>query len=298
MPRHLTVRHITEYTYCEPVSFGRHRMMFRPRDSHSIRLLDTHLSITPTPRLISWAYDVFGNSVAFAEFGDARSDVLRFESEISVRHYETPQPTSLLQPQATTFPFTYADEELTDLRPVIVQHRPDPDGQLAAWARQFVEMGNHDTLAILTEVLGAIRSTFQYRRRPASGTQDPCRTLELKTGTCRDFALLMIEALRSLGFAARFVSGYIYSPTRVERRGAGATHAWVQVYLPGCGWIEVDPTNGIFGNRDLIRVAVARDHAQALPLTGSFVGRRSLYSGMTVTVSVTQDDELAVQNST
>jgi transglutaminase-like putative cysteine protease len=294
MPLHLVVRHSTEYQYSEPVSFGRHRMMFRPRDSHSLRLLDTRLSIFPKPLDISWAYDVFGNSVAFAEFGDVRSNSLRFESEIGVLHYETPEPTSLLLPSAVNYPFAYEEQELTDLRPVMVLHRPDPDGELAAWAKQFERPGDGQTLAILNEMLEAIRTTFQYQRRPVRGTQDPCQTLALRTGSCRDFALLMIEGLRSLGFAARFVSGYIYSSSRRERQGGGATHAWVQVYLPGCGWIELDPTNGIFGNRDLIRVAVARDPTQASPLSGSFIGRRSSYLGMTVNVSVSPAAEPAL----
>ena len=135
--------------------------------------------------------------------------------------------------------------------------------------------------------MNAIKSDFTYYRRSASGTQDPSENLG-KSGTCRDFALLMIEALRQFGFASRFVSGYIHNPARVERRGSGATHAWVQIYLPGCGWIQFDPTNGIFGNRDLIRIVVARDHRQALPLCGSFIGKRSSYLEMIVTITVRQ----------
>jgi transglutaminase-like putative cysteine protease len=103
----------------------------------------------------------------------------------------------------------------------------------------------------------------------------------------------MIEAVRSLGLAARFVTGYIYVP-KVENaalRGGGATHAWVQVFLPGAGWIEFDPTNGIVGNKDLIRVGVARDPYQALPLYGTFVGSRSDAIEMTVEVTVTTEAE-------
>lgn len=292
MLRHLVVRHRTEYLYSEPVTFGRHRMMFRPRDSHSLRLLNTKLVITPKPLQIRWVFDAFGNSVAFAEFGDLRSDRLAFESEISLHHYETPQPTALLLPMATVFPFQYPDHELPDLAPLIALNRPDPGNQLADWARQFVAAGNGVTLEILTAMMGAIRASFQYQSRQARGTNDPVRTLELKTGSCRDFALLMIEALRTLGFAARFVSGYICSPNRDHNRGGGATHAWVQVYLPGCGWIDIDPTNGIFGNRDLITVAVARDHTQASPLSGNFVGRPSAYRSMTVDVSVVPVDRI------
>ncbi len=286
MAHHLVVLHKTEYLYDEPVTFGRHRMMFRPRDSHSLRLLNTRLVINPKPLHIRWAFDAFGNSVAFAEFGETKSRVLTFESEISVKNFETPQPTALLLETATKFPFLYPDQELPDLAPLIILDRPDPDNLLSDWAQQFVTAGNSATLEILTAMMTTIRTSFQYQTRQAEGTQDPRHTLQLKTGSCRDFALLMIEALRTLGFAARFVSGYIYSPMRDPNRGGGATHAWVQVYLPGCGWIDIDPTNGIFGNRDLITVAVARDHTMATPLSGSFVGRPSAYLSMKVDVSV------------
>jgi transglutaminase-like putative cysteine protease len=170
----------------------------------------------------------------------------------------------------------------------MILNRPDEEGRLARWAQHIVGRSGGRTLAILSDMMETIRREFQYQRRPKPGTQDPVQTLDLGTGSCRDFALLMIEALRSLGFAARFVSGYIYSPGRTTHQGGGATHAWVQVYLPGCGWLEIDPTNGIFGNRDLIRVAVARDHKQAAPLTGSFTGPRGAYQGMSISVSVVE----------
>lgn len=293
MRRHLIVRHATAYRYSEPVRFGPHRMMFRPRDSHSLRLLATALEITPRPESVRWIYDAFGNSVAFAMFGETRATELRFVSEIDILHYESPQPTELLLKTAERYPFAYEPEELPDLQAAMAMHRPDDHGTLADWAQAVAHNGDGQTLSILTDMITAIRRDFTYRRRPERGTQDPVLTLELRTGTCRDFALLMIEALRALGFAARFVSGYIYSAARANHQGGGATHAWVQVYLPGCGWIEMDPTNGIFGNRDLIRVAVARDHTQARPLSGSFIGRRSAYLGMDVSVSVSEIDASA-----
>jgi transglutaminase-like putative cysteine protease len=286
MRRHLTVTHTTEYEYSEPVAFGRHRMMFRPRDSHTLRLLSTSLTITPKPVTIRWMYDAFGNSVSYAEFGDQTSRSLRFVSEIGILHYEVEQPTALLMPSAEQYPFSYAADELPDLQPLMTLNRPDAEGLIADWARKIARASDGRTLAILSDMMRKIRGELRYQRRPKPGTQDPAQTLQLGTGSCRDFALLMIEALRSLGFAARFVSGYIYSPGRADYQGGGATHAWVQVYLPGCGWIEMDPTNGIFGNRDLIRIAVARDHKQAAPLTGSFVGPRGAYRGMTISVLV------------
>jgi transglutaminase-like putative cysteine protease len=122
--------------------------------------------------------------------------------------------------------------------------------------------------------------------------QSPSETLQRKSGSCRDFAVLMMEAVRSLGLAARFVSGYIYVPAAnpAEAVGGGATHGWMQAYLPGAGWVDFDPTNSIVGNRNLIRVAVAWDQRNALPLWGTFTGKASSFRGMQVDVSVIEED--------
>ena len=152
---------------------------------------------------------------------------------------------------------------------------------------------NLDTLEILIAMTRRIRSDFIYAARETVGTQEPMRTLEIGSGSCRDFALLMMEAARSLGFAARFVSGYLYDEKLIGAEGGlvggGATHAWVQIYLPGAGWVEFDPTNALVGGRNLIRVAVARDPSQAVPLTGTFTGAPGDFLGMTVDVSVTAE---------
>ena len=142
-------------------------------------------------------------------------------------------------------------------------------------------------MALLTAIALSIRDDFTYVRRPEKGEQRPEDTLQRHSGSCRDFALFMMEAVRSLGFAARFVSGYIFAPDAADV-SRGATHAWVQVYLPGAGWVDFDPTNSVVGNRNLIRVAVAWDHGQALPLWGSYVGVASACLGMDVNVSVTE----------
>ena len=161
---------------------------------------------------------------------------------------------------------------LPDLEPVMRPHYPAPE--IDAFARKFLNpSGKTETGHLLMTMTTAIREMFKYNRRTDPGTQAPLVTLTSGTGTCRDFALLMIEACRALGFAARFVTGYIYVPSRGKNPhlGGGATHAWVQVFLPGAGWVEFDPTNGIVGNEDLIRVGVARDPKQARPLSGTFV---------------------------
>ena len=126
-----------------------------------------------------------------------------------------------------------------------------------------------------------------YVRRSEKGVQSPGETLRRRSGSCRDFAVLMMEAARSLGLAARFVSGYIFVPeaNQAASVGGGSTHGWMQVYLPGAGWIDFDPTNSIVGNRNLIRVAVAWDQQSALPLWGTFHGPASSFRGMDVDVS-------------
>lgn len=265
--------------------------MFRPRDSFDQRLLEATLIVDPAPRLVRWIHDVFGNCVAIVQIAEPAME-LRFQSHIRLEH--TPHVALDLQidEEALTYPFSYDGDETIDLERTITRHHPDPDGDLDRWARQFVRVGHPtETGHLLMTMCYAIHESFVYERRLASGTQTPLETLQFRRGTCRDFAVLMMEAARSLGLAARFVTGYIYVPSRDGSitRGGGSTHAWCQIYLPGAGWVEFDPTNGIVGNRDLIRVAVARDPRQAIPLTGSYDGRPSDYEGMSVQVNVTTE---------
>src|SRR6476646_3423723 len=284
----LTVRHVTTYRYRRPVAFGEHRMMFRPRDSYDQRLIDSRLLITPEPASLRWIHDPFGNCVALARF-DARASELRFESTIRVKHYPWNVPDFQIEPQAKTYPFAYDPDEIPDLTASIARSYPDPNGEIDRWVRKFLHAGRPTpTGSLLMTLTRAISESFTYRRRTERGTQGPVATLMIGHGSCRDFAVLMMEAVRSLGLAARFVSGYLYVPSRdgPEYLGGGSTHAWCQVYLPGAGWVEFDPTNGIIGNRDLIRVAVARDPGQAVPLSGTYLGNVEDELDMRIEVNV------------
>jgi transglutaminase-like putative cysteine protease len=284
----LTISHKTEYRYARPVAFGEHRIMLRPLPGHDLHILAHDLAISPEPMRLRWIHDVFGNSVAIATF-DERADTLIFTSTATVEH--DPAEEFALAPDDTAFfyPFLYDDEEYPDLAQYVTPQYGDPNGELSAWARQFLDVeAPTPTVNILTSMTHGIRKTFNYRKRHEQGTQHPLDTLQLKSGTCRDFALLMIEALRRLGIAARFVSGYIFVPGDSAHGyvGGGNTHAWVQAYLPSAGWIEFDPTNGIIGNRDLVRVAVARDPRQAVPLHGFYLGSADAFLGMEVSINV------------
>ncbi len=274
--------------------------MFRPRDSHDQRLLSHKLVISPSPSALHWSLDVFGNSVSRAQFS-VRNDTLVFDSLLEVDHQEAAPMSVLLADHARMFPFAYDTDEMPDLARSIERQLPDPGHVVARWAHAFLnENGPTQTIELLTRMTKTICRRFTYRARHEPGIQDPRTTLRLETGTCRDFAMLMMEAVRALGLAARFVSGYLHVPARAhpgeaERHGGGNTHAWLQVYLPGSGWVDFDPTNGIIGTRGLVRVAVVRDPAMAVPLSGSWTGAAADCVGMAVTVRVTEDAASSIQ---
>jgi len=286
--RLLTVKHVTRYHYSEQVRLGEHRMMFRPRASHDLRLVSSSLDILPRPVELRWLHDMFDNSIAIAVFGDLTAE-LCFDSTVTLEHVEIALPDYALDVHAQTYPFRYPDDERPDL--VRALRRRYAGDDVARWAARFLaSSGSIGTMSLLHAITRGIKEQFVYARRSEKGVQSPGDTLRRGRGSCRDFALLMIEAVRSLGLAARFVSGYIFVPeAQPASIGGGATHAWVQIYLPGAGWVDFDPTNNIVGNRNLIRVAVAWDPAQALPLWGTFVGSASAFRSMEVQVSVTEE---------
>lgn len=297
----LSIRHITRYHYKNPVGLGEHRMMFRPRESYDQRLLSCDLSITPTPDRLRFVHDVFGNCVGVADFS-GRTKSLIFDSRVRLEHTPLAAFAGVdgeIEIYDGVAPFAYSDQDLPDLRVSMERSHPDPDGVVDQWARQFVRANGPTRLqTLLSDMTQAIYAGFKYRRRLEHGAQTPLETLALRSGTCRDYAVLMIEAVRSLGLAARFVSGYIYSPyagPTTGRVGGGHTHAWVRVFLPACGWVEFDPTNGLVGNADLVRVAITRDHRQATPLHGTWSGAAEDFIGMEVEVDVQTDSSASVQ---
>lgn len=281
----VNLSHVTTYRYAQPARFGEHRMMVRPRESHDQNVLAANLAIYPEPTEVRWLHDVFGNSVAIASF-DRRADELRIASTARVLHRPSELEDVHIEEYARTYPFTYSSEEMPDLLRSIERQHLDPQRAIDSWARRFVGTESRTgTLAMLTDMTGAIKQEFTYLPRYQKGTQTPIETLDRKTGTCRDYAMLMIEAVRALGLAARFVSGYVYNPSGRRRRlGGGNTHAWVRVYLPGSGWVEFDPTNAIIGTSGLIRVAIARDIYQAVPVSGTWSGFPGSFQGMDVQV--------------
>ena len=295
------ITHTTAYRYKTPVTFGEHRVMFRPRDSHDLRVLATDLTVSPMAhvRLIQ---DPHSNSVALVQPLVPATE-LRIVCTFTIEHAHSGNLELPLSPGAELFPFAYSLEDRFDLEQYLRPHHEDPEGLLTACTRQFIRTdGPTRTRDLLVQMNQHIRDNFRYETRDEEGTQTPLRTLALASGTCRDFALLMMEAARRIGIATRFVSGYLYDPALdneagAEARdestvGAGSTHAWLQAYLPGAGWLPFDPTNNLIGGNQLIRVGVARDPSQAAPVSGSWYGEADAYLGMQATVVVKRVPEL------
>ncbi|HMK79108.1 MAG TPA: transglutaminase family protein [Xanthobacteraceae bacterium] len=288
----LTVRHATTYRYSAPVSFGQHRLMLRPRDSHDLRLVGAELALSP-PGKVRWLHDVFSNSVALVDFA-APAAQLSIVSTLTLERYALARLDFPIAPEAEHYPFMYSADDRSDLGRLSERHYPDPQGIVAAWARQFVLETPANSFDLLASMNAAIRGAFEYRAREEEGTQTPLETLERQSGTCRDYALLFIEAARALGFGARFVTGYLYDPAldggaavQGAVEGAGATHAWAEIYLPGAGWVEFGPTNALVAGENLIRVAVTRDPSQAVPIGGTFAGEEGVEAiGIEVDVTV------------
>jgi transglutaminase-like putative cysteine protease len=279
--------HDTAYRYRRPVLPGEHRLRLRPRDSHVLRLLSATLDITPPARL-RWSFDVFGNSVAHATFSEPTT-TLSFSSRMQVAHYGAEPALLGLESTAEHFPFVYGADEAFDLAPSLTPRWPEEAERLRGWAAEIMApLGETPaTWDVLRTINDAIRAGLRYVVRHEEGVQSPAETLSRGSGSCRDYAVLLIETARALGLAARFISGYLHDPG--GHLGAGATHAWLEIYLPGAGWVELDPTNGIVGNRDLVRIATARDAAQASPISGTFLGAPGDYEGLEVTVQVTAE---------
>jgi len=246
-------------------------------------------SVTVTPdAVVTWAHDVFGNTVATATF-QAMTSSLVIESIASIQLDAVAWPVFDIAMSAISFPFQYSRDECADLGALAVPNPAGVSAGLRTWAQTIVRGNPTDTLSLLKDLNAAIPANVNYQSRDDEGTQAPMDTLRRGVGSCRDFAMLFAEAARSLGFGARIVSGYLFNPDQksVGSIHAGSTHAWAEVYVPGAGWITFDPTNRSVGGHNLIPVAVARDIRQVVPVSGSFVGGADAFSGMSVEVAVT-----------
>lgn len=293
---HFAIRHETRYDFAAPVRLNAHRIMVRPRDGHDLRLVDASLTLSP-PAPVVWSFDVFGNSIGTIRF-DAETDRLAITSEIELERFVRHPLDIDVEGEAGHYPPIYHAEERRDLAPLLLIEDETAADAVSGWIGSAGIRKAGSSLDVAAALMSAIHGGFRYEARYAEGTQSPADTLASGSGTCRDFAFLMMEAGRALGFAARFATGYLYSPALDQGQGQGqeqrgaatigaaATHAWAELFLPGIGWTDYDPTNNIVNGADLIKVAVVRKPSQAVPVAGTFTGPPGVGVDMTVNVTV------------
>ena len=283
--RRLQIKHVTTYQYAENVILLPHKLLLRPREGHDVRIESAELIISPAHQL-QWQRDVYDNAVAEATFTEPGS-LLSIGSRVLIQHYNNQPLDFLVADYAVLFPFQYNAAERVDLGPYLSMIYEEDRQILSSWLQQFWHSGQIvETYLLLEWINKAIATGFTYQQREDPGVQTPATTLTRSAGSCRDFATLFIDACRLLGLAARFVSGYLYSPTLPQ--GQGATHAWSEVYLPGAGWKGFDSTTGEVVGNDHITVAVSRHPELVPPVSGSFQAATPQSPIMSVMVEVAE----------
>lgn len=264
------ILHRTYYNFPAPVRLEPHVLRLRPKEGHELHIESSTLDITPPVATLRWQRDVEDNSVAIATFNHFPIRQLRIESEVIIQQYNQAPLDFLVEDYAAEYPFAYQPEDKVVLAPYMAAGHP-PSNTLATWVATVWQAGERIQTYTLLQRLGIrIQQALVYQLREEPGVQSAAETLSCGTGSCRDAAYLFMEAARSLGFAARFVSGYLHAPPTTLN--FGATHAWAEVFLPGAGWKGFDPTIGAIAGVDHIAVAVARLPTSVPPVSGTFVG--------------------------
>jgi len=281
----LRIVHRTDYRYSEPVKFGPHRILVRPREGHDVHITSSVLRVSPTPE-IRWIRDINSNSIANLRF-KTPSDHLQIVSKVTVAHYESSDLDFTIDPGAVSFPFGYDMNDLPDVFSYRLATYPNEGITLSDWIGELYRPGHLiGTLDLLWSLNRRIYESFRYQRRDEPGVQRPSETIEKGSGSCRDFAVLFMESVRHWGFAARFVTGYVHSPGGGQQHGS--THAWVEVFIPGAGWRGYDPTNNKLVGSEHVPVGVARHPAKASPVTGTWEGSPGAFLSLDVDVTVNQ----------
>ncbi len=276
------IYHKTRYDFSENVELFPHTFRLRPREGHDLRIESSKLKIFP-PAIVRWHRDVEGNSIAIASFKE-KSKTLTIESEVLIQKYDLNPLDFVISEHALNYPFQYQVEDNISLSPYLI-NTEKLSGNLINWTNAIWD--SHEsiqTFALLDRINQRIFKTLMYARREEEGVQSAEWTVASNSGSCRDFASLFMAIAQRLGFAARFVSGYIYPGC--SPKVSQSTHAWAEVFIPGAGWKGFDPTFGTVAGAQHIATAVARRPELVPPISGSFYGNTG--STMTVEVWVTE----------
>lgn len=287
-----TITHDTRYQFSQAVELHAHRAMLRPRDGHHLRIVNATLALSPNAPVI-WSFDVFGNSICTIAFKGKASNVT-ITSTLELERFPAPPELLVVDGRPAPYPVQYSPEDRRDLATLMLLDDERAIADLEAWIDTKGLGQASDALELARNLMAAVHFGFAYEARYDEGTLRPSEMLERGGGTCRDYAFFMMETARILGFAARFSTGYLYSPALdgggTSFDGAAATHAWTELFIPTIGWVDFDPTNNITGTADLIKVASVRKPSQAIPIAGSFTGPAGVGGPPKVTVTVTRQN--------
>jgi transglutaminase-like putative cysteine protease len=285
----LRIKHRTLYSYKKPVSFGRHRLILRPREGHDLRIDDMKLEIEPAHRLM-WVRDVFGNSVALLDLTEESSS-LTIVSDVLVHRSSHFPARQMHEPFRVSYPVTYDPLEITVSSAYQTLSYPEDSGSLRPWLDAHLSINGADAEGTMLALCEIIHKKIAYQRRSEKGVQSPAETLELASGSCRDMATLMMDCARVLGIAARFASGYLHCAASMA--GHASTHAWTEVYMPSLGWRGFDPTMGEPTSLRHVATGVSNHPRGVMPISGLFIGARTDYKEMRVEVETEELEELS-----
>jgi transglutaminase-like putative cysteine protease len=266
MAMNFTVKHASLYSYSKPVSLQPHIIRLQPRCDGTVRLVRFEAEIEPNPITLSPCLDIEGNAVLHAWFSGTTTE-LAIRTSFEVETTRANPFDYLLAPAADTLPIRYADELSGTLARYL--RRVHEEDTVANFGRSFAEAAGGRTLAFLDALNREIYTTCPIFIRETGAPHAPAHTLEHRRGSCRDVAMLFIDACRVVGIAARFVSGYRPVATGRQRR---YMHAWPEVYLPGGGWRGYDPTHDMAVNDEYVPVAACPEPLGATPIEGGFRG--------------------------
>jgi transglutaminase-like putative cysteine protease len=272
------IRYTAEYQYEKRVSFSPHTFRLIPK-------IDRYLKVrrfdfrTNRAAVVSWRRDLFDNEIASAFYPKpARTLTARLRLMLEVE--EKNAFGFLLEGYALDLPFAYQAHEARVLAPYM---DASPPPRLSFWSPLVAPQPTVETLVGLNE---ALHKNLQYERREEGSARSALETLELGRGACRDFAVLLVSILRGLGLAARYASGYLCEFGDGEKRAEGSLHAWVETYLPGAGWVGMDPTNGTLCDHHHLTAAVGAETADVSPVCGSFFSGEPLAHRLEATLLV------------
>ena len=273
MSIHVALRHVTQYRYDRAVALSPHLVRLRPAPHCRTPILSYSQRILPAKHFLNWQQDPQSNYVARLAFPE-RVNELRVEVDLVAEMAVYDPFDFFLEPDAEHFPFTYEPVQRRELQPFLHADRLTP--RLACYLEK-IDRRRRRTVDWLVDVNQRLQQDISYVIRLDPGVQDVERTLELGSGSCRDTTWLLVQLFRHLGLAARFVSGYLIQlkpdlkaidgPTGAERDFTDL-HAWCEVYLPGAGWIGLDPTSGLLAGEGHIPLACTPDPLGAAPVSG------------------------------